>query len=98
MHLILLLPKISDINLNKHDINKQIIKRFMPGESEVDAEMYFVKHLEYKQFGESAKDWFHYHSKEKTVSSALNRFTSAVSSLWKPNNIEYIDDQNTMIE
>jgi phosphatidylinositol 3-kinase len=92
MHIILLLPKVTNINLTEQEITRQIIKRFMPGESEIDAEMYFVKQLEYKQMLESVKDWAHYHSKEKTISSALNRFTSAISSLWRPK-IDIIDEQ-----
>lgn len=94
MHLILLLPRITDINLTEQEITAQIIKRFMPGENDIDAEIYFVKQLEYRQMLESLKDWAHYHSKEKTVSSALNRLTSAISGFWKPK-IDYVDEQNT---
>ena len=65
----------------------------MPGENEIDAQMYFVKHLERRQVGNKFKDFCHYHSKEKTVSSALNRFTSAISSLWKPKEKEK-DNEN----
>lgn len=92
MTLILLIPKISDINVTEDDIQKQIIKRFMPSENELDAQMFFVKNLEYKQIGINIKDFCHYHSKEKTVSSALNRVSNAIYNLWKPKNIDMIDN------
>jgi hypothetical protein len=93
MNIILLLPKISDINISEKDIEIQMIKRFMPGENEIDAQMYFVKNLEHDKIGHSIKDFCHYHSKERTISSGANRLLKAVSGLWKPDKIEYIEDE-----
>jgi len=91
INLLMLLPKISDINITEKEIEEQIIKRFMPGENELDAKMYFVKQLEYNKISHSIKDFCHYHTKEKTVSSALNRLTSAIYDLWRPK-INYEED------
>jgi hypothetical protein len=98
MNIILLLPKISDININEKDIEVQLIKRFMPGESEVDAQMCFVKNLEHFRIGHTIKDFCHYHSKERTISSGVNRLYKAVSGLWdnKLNQIEYVEDDESI--
>jgi phosphatidylinositol kinase/protein kinase (PI-3 family) len=90
MNMILLLPKICDTKLNEKEIEAQIIKRFMPGETDIDAKMYFVNTLEQYNIGHKFKDFFHFHTKEKTISSALNRFSNAMNSLWK-SDIEYVD-------
>lgn len=82
MHLLLLLPKISDIRLTENDIKDQIIKRFIPGENHIDANLHIINQLERQNYTDTVKDWFHYHSKEKTVNNALTRFTSALTNMW----------------
>jgi hypothetical protein len=84
MHLLLLLPKISDIGLTEEQIKNQVITRFMPGESNVNAKMHMVNQLERVNYTDQIKDWCHYYSKEKTMNSAINRLNSAISSLWYP--------------
>ncbi|AYV77325.1 MAG: phosphoinositide 3-kinase [Barrevirus sp.] len=81
MHLLNMLPKISDIKLSKEDINKFLIKRFIPGTSVFDASNHLIVQLERHDYLYSVKDFFHYHSQEKTVSSAMSRLTYAVSKL-----------------
>ncbi len=93
MDIVLLIPKISEMNITENEIKKQIVKRFMPGENELDAQLYFVKNLEHNQITMKIKDFCHYHSKEKTISSALNRFASAISMLWSPK-VEIDDEKN----
>lgn len=81
MNLLLLLPKISDINLTESEIKYQLIKRFAPGETNIEAQLSLVNQLEKKNYTDNVKDWFHYHSKEKTLNSTIFKFTSTISSL-----------------
>lgn len=84
LNILMLLPKISDIELTEEEIRDQVIKRFIPGENYVDAKLHLVKQLEKSNYTDRIKDWCHYHSKEKTISSAMTRLSSAVSGLWTP--------------
>jgi len=81
INILTLLPKISDIELSEDDIKEQIIKRFIPGENYVDAKLHLVNQLEKANYTDKIKDWCHYHSKEKTISSTVGRLSSAISSL-----------------
>lgn len=83
MNILTLLPHISDIKLSEKEIEDQLIKRFIPGENKIDATLHLVNQLEKQNYIDKIKDWCHYHSKEKTVSSAMNRFSYAVSTLIK---------------
>lgn len=82
MNMLLLLPKISDINVTEKEIIEQILKRFVPGCQDVDAQMHLISQLENQTYVEKVKDWFHYHSKEQTFSGTMNRLSSALSNLW----------------
>lgn len=84
IHMLLLLPNISDLNLTETEIRRQIICRFKPGENSVDAKMHLVKQLEQYNYTDKIKDWCHYYSKEKTVSTTLSRLRYALSGLWSP--------------
>jgi len=84
INILLLLPKISDINLTEERIREILIRRFLPGENNIDAKLHLVKQLENRPYTDAIKDWCHYHSKEQTINSAVSRFTNAISSLWYP--------------
>jgi hypothetical protein len=81
MNMLLVLPKISDINLKERDIIDELIKRFIPGENVSDAELHFDTQLERQNYMDHVKDWCHYHSKEKTITNTMNKVSYAVSSL-----------------
>ncbi len=84
MNMMLLIPKISTLAITDDEIYEQIMRRFIPGESEIDAKMHIVNKMERQKYTEKVKDFFHYHSKEKTISSTVNRLSAAVSGLWTP--------------
>ncbi len=82
MNILLMLPKISDVKLTEEEIKQQIIKRFIPGENQIDAQLHLVNQLERHNYTDKIKDWCHYHSKEKTISGSVTRLTSALSGLF----------------
>lgn len=87
MNLILILKKIShtSIDVSEEEIKNQLVKRFIPGENELDAQLHLVKKLENtSSYTNKIKDWCHYHSREKTISGAFSRLSNAVSGLWGP--------------
>ena len=88
LNILVLLPNISDVKLTEQQIMDLIIRRFIPGEKDLDAELHLVNQLEKQSYVDKVKDWFHYHSKEKTMSSAMNRLSSAVSSLIQSKRVE----------
>lgn len=88
INMLQILPKISDISVNEEQIRKSLVKRFIPGEDNVNARLHMVKQLEGISYTYQIKDWCHYHSKEKTISSAIGRFSNAISSLWSPSENE----------
>lgn len=81
INLLVILPKITDINLKEQDIVNELIKRFIPGENVEDAELHFDMQLEKQNYMDHVKDWCHYHSKEKTVSNAVSKVSYAVTTL-----------------
>ena len=81
MTMLSIMPKIADIKLTEKDINDLLITRLIPGENRIDAKMHLVNQLEKSNYIDKIKDWMHYHSKEKTISSAMSRLTDAVSNL-----------------
>ena len=83
MNLIILLPKLTDIQLTEEEIRQQIIKRFIPSENYLDAELHLVNELEKRNYSYKFKDICHYHSREKTISSTLDKFSTAITSFWK---------------
>lgn len=88
MNILLMLPKISDVKLNEDEIKQQIIKRFVPGENHIDAQLHLVNQLERNNYTDKIKDWCHYHSKEKTISSSVGRLTNALSGLFYKQQLE----------
>lgn len=80
-HMLTLLPSISDINLTEEQIKNQIITRFRPGENRIAAELHLVNQLEHNSFTDKIKDWCHYHSKEKTVTSSVSKMSSFFSAI-----------------
>jgi hypothetical protein len=91
IHLINLIPKISDVKLTENDIREQIIKRFIPGENDIIAELHLVNKLEKQTYTDKIKDWCHYHSKEKTINNVVNLVsgvvTNSLSSVWNNNSV-----------
>jgi len=81
MNMLLILPKISDINLKEKDIVDEVIKRFIPGENLEDAESHFDMQLEKQNYMDHVKDWCHYHSKEKTISNTVSKVGYAMTTL-----------------
>lgn len=81
INMLLVLPKISDINLNEQKILDEIIKRFIPGENQVDAEIHFDTQLEKQNYMDNIKDWCHYHSKEKTITNTMNKMSYVMTNL-----------------
>lgn len=79
LNILLILPYISDIKLSELEIKDQLIKRFIPGENQIDAKIHLVKQIENQSYIDKLKDWFHYHSKEKT----LNRLSQTISNIIK---------------
>lgn len=80
----LILIDICDMGITQLEIRDQVIKRFKPGNTNIDAKVHIVNQLENQSYVDQIKDWFHYHSKEKTISSAMGRFTNALSKIMKP--------------
>lgn len=81
INMLTILPKISDLKMSSEDIRILLIKRFIPGETQVNANLHLVNQLEKQNYIDKIKDWCHYHSKEQTISSAMNRLTYAVANL-----------------
>lgn len=81
VNMLLLLPKQTNINISKEEIKDQIVKRFLPGQDEVSAHFHIIKKLESHSYTDRIKDWCHYHSKEKTISSSLSYFGQAAKTM-----------------
>jgi phosphatidylinositol 3-kinase len=104
MNMLLILPKLTTIDIDENEIINQVMKRFLPGENDVNATFHLVKKLESHNYTDRIKDWCHYHTKEKTVSSSLTRLGVAISSLsglwnYEVNNAySYIDLDKDCVE
>lgn len=81
INMLLILPKISDINLKEKDIVEELVKRFIPGENLEDAGLHFDMQLGERNYMDHVKDWCHYHSKEKTISNTMSKVGYAVTTL-----------------
>lgn len=82
MNMLMILPKMtSGLNITDDEIRSQIIKRFVPGCDYVNAQLNLVNQLNKQSYTDKIKDWCHYHNKEKTISSAMSRFTNAMKVL-----------------
>jgi phosphatidylinositol kinase/protein kinase (PI-3 family) len=81
MNVLAVLPYTSDINLTTNEINNFLIRRFIPGENNIDAKIYLVNQIDKQSYINNVKDWCHFFSKEKTVNNAMNRLAHAVSEL-----------------
>ncbi len=82
MNMLLLLADFSEVNLTEEEIKKQILKRFIPGENELDAQFHLVNKLEQRSYTDRIKDFCHYHNKENTIGSSVELLTAALSGLW----------------
>ena len=76
-----ILPKMTDMKITDNDIYNLLMKRFIPGENQKDAKLHFINQMEKQTYIDKIKDWCHYHSREQTVSSAMNRLSFAMSNL-----------------
>ena len=79
--MLLMLPKMSDLKRSEVEIRDMLLQRFIPGENVIEAKLHLVNQLERQNYIDKVKDWCHYHSKEKTVSSAMNRLSKAMTTL-----------------
>lgn len=82
MNMLYLLPELSDIKLSREEIREHVLRRFRPGENELDAQFHLVKKLEEHSYTDRIKDFCHYHKQEKTISSSIQRLGSALTGLW----------------
>lgn len=82
MNMLLLLPKISNVNLTDEQIRKQVIARFRPGDSPINAKLHLDTKLKKENYTDRITDFCHYYSKEKTVRNSLVRLKNAISNLW----------------
>lgn len=81
INMFVILPHISDIKMTEEDIKNVLIKRFIPGETQLNADLHIVNQLEKQNYLDKIKDWCHYHSKEKTVSSTVNKVAYAMANI-----------------
>jgi len=81
MTMLSIVPHITDIKLTETEINELLMKRLIPGENRIDAKLHLVNQLEKTSYMEKIKDWCHYHSREKTISSAMTRLSYAIANL-----------------
>jgi hypothetical protein len=77
MNMLLLLPKIADVDIKEKDVYQQLIERFAPGKKDLDAHFHLIEKLESQSCTDRIKDWFHYHSKEQTIRSAIGNLEYA---------------------
>lgn len=83
-NMLLVLPSISDLKLSKNDIREQILRRFIPGENNIDAEIHMVNQLDRKGYDiyNWLKDFAHYHHKEETITGGVNKLAVMFTSFW----------------
>lgn len=82
MNMLLLLLKLNnDIDITEEEVCDQIIKRFIPGENEINAHFHLIRKLEEHSYTDRIKDWCHYHSKEGTINSAITRLGCALNTI-----------------
>lgn len=81
LNMVVILPELTEMKTTPNDIYKLLVDRFLPGESNKDAQLHFINQIEKQNYIDKIKDWCHYHSKEATVSSAMNRLSYAMSTL-----------------
>lgn len=93
--MLMLLPKISDIKITEKEIKKHILEKFMPGEEEYTAKFNLIEKIENQSYTDKIKDWFHYHSKEQTINSAMSRLTYAFTTFTSFSNILKNDEKET---
>jgi hypothetical protein len=84
LNTMLMLKKLTNIKQSEEDIKQHLIRKFIPGENEVDAQLHLVSKLENSSYTDKIKDFCHYHSRERTFSGPANRLSSAVSGMWTP--------------
>jgi len=82
VNMLMILPEITDDKITKKEIREQIIKRFIPGENEINAKIHLVAKLEEKSYTDHIKDFCHYHNKENTIPNTLSTVASALTSIF----------------
>lgn len=68
MNMILMLSKMTSLNVTENEIIDHIIKRFIPGENYINAKLHFEQQLENQSYTYTIKDWCHYVNKENKLS------------------------------
>jgi hypothetical protein len=74
MNMMMVLPKVTTLDITENEIREHIIKRFIPGENFINAKLHFEKQLENQSYTETIKDWFHYINTEKIKNLRLKLF------------------------
>ena len=83
INMMLLIPKITDVRMSDNEIKQLVIKRFKPGQNNIDAKLHLVNQFDNNNsMYYVVKDWVHYHNKERTINSAISRLTKAITSMW----------------
>ena len=84
MNMMILLTKIDNNKFGMIDLQREVIKRFLPGENMTQAEVHLISKINKSQTGYSWIDYFHFQRKDGTLtqyadyvynSSMFNTFT-----------------------
>lgn len=78
--MLMFLQKITGNVYTENEIKTQVLKRFLPGESVIDAKFHLVDTMEKQSVTDRIKDFCHFHNKEKTISSGVSRIAKACDS------------------
>lgn len=78
VNILLMIPNITNNKITEDEIKEQIIKRFIPGENEVNAKFHLVAKLEEKSYTDRIKDFCHYHTQEKTLGTTVSNVFSSL--------------------
>jgi len=96
INMMMFLQKVTGDVYSESEIKAQILKRFIPGETNIDAKFHLVNTMEQQSMTDRIKDFCHLHKKEKTISSGISRLTkasesifSSISSIWSSNKTYY---------
>ena len=80
LNILLLLTDI-DNTLTSEYIIGQVMSKFIPNESDYNANIYLMNVLEENNYTEKIKDWCHYHSKEQTLNFAFSKIGSTLGTI-----------------
>lgn len=82
MNMLLLLTRIDNGRFSLEDLEREIIKRFLPGENYSQAEIHLISKIQKSQTGYSWIDFFHSQKKEGTVTQYASYMYESTTSLF----------------